>query len=176
MKKKMISSIIAMVTFMLIWVGASLAESPSKSFSLEYYPKELNLTEKQKNALRKNELIYYKELVRHDADLEILMVDLSELESADNPNAEEIKALNDKSGKIMAAMAHARLNAVLQLRSIVTDEQWKKVRFLIDDFIGEPEDDYEMGGLDDFEDDDHDSRRFSWSFSPDDEYDDFNEN
>ncbi len=77
--------------------------------------------------------------------------------------------LIDKINKTYASITHTQKNTVYQLKSILTDKQWKKTRRNIDNFIGTPNGEHEMSEFDEFDGDDPDSRYFSQSYLPDDE-------
>lgn len=88
---------------------------------------DLNLTAEQIELLKKNKIEKRKAMVKLQSDLRLLRIDLAEAASKDRPDMRKIEAMSGKVGDIHGQMTAERTKSIVYLRSILTDEQRKKM-------------------------------------------------
>src|SRR3989339_267364 len=87
---------------------------------------ELNLTDEQKDALRGIMTTTRKAIIKLTADLEVGRIELNELMRNKSTAQSTILGKQKDVLSLENSIAETRLNARLQVRDVMTDEQWEK--------------------------------------------------
>lgn len=87
----------------------------------------LDLTDNQIDLLKNDRIKRHKKMIKLHSDLETVRVDLAEAVSAKVPNMKEVDRLSTRMGVIRGQITAERTKGVVYLRSILTDEQKKKL-------------------------------------------------
>jgi len=91
---------------------------------------EINLTEQQREELTKLRLENQKEMIKLRADLKVLQLDLKTLLDAKEPDKAKVYAQVDKINNLRNEMTKKRIDFSLKTRTILTPEQWEKMKHL----------------------------------------------
>ena len=106
----------------------------------------LGLTDEQVSRLHRIAVDSEKASIQTRADLELRHLELRELMRAENPDQAAIMQKLDEVNALRGKMAKARVKTMLDARSVLTPEQIKKVRALMESRAGErrPEREHRM--------------------------------
>jgi Spy/CpxP family protein refolding chaperone len=134
MKTKILT--IAVLTFMVLGLKAQPAINrgirPANPVQvrrgMEAAKKALNLTDEQKEALKKIRLCMWKELQPLRNAVVESAAHLKTLTSVDKPDMTAINQALDKIGAQKIEIAKTRVKYLLQMRSVLTDEQRMKMQ------------------------------------------------
>ena len=88
---------------------------------------DLDLTDNQIDLLKNDRVKRHKRMIKLRSDLELVRVDLREAASADAPSMRQIDLLSNRIGEIRGQMTAERTKGIVYLRSILTDEQKRKM-------------------------------------------------
>lgn len=86
---------------------------------------ELNLTEAQEDQMQDLRFAHEKVMIDLRADMKKAQLDLRQLKMADEPSKKKIYAQIDKVGEARIAMEKAKADHQLEVRKVLTDEQYK---------------------------------------------------
>ena len=92
---------------------------------------ELMLTDEQKEAFHGLRLDYDKMVIKKTADVRMAEVDLATLLGKDEPDRQAIKAQVETIGEIKEDLMMARIDSLLKLRGVLTEEQYGKFREML---------------------------------------------
>ena len=92
--------------------------------------KALDLTDAQKTKLADIRDRQMRKGIQASADLKIAGLDLRKLITADKPDQRAIDAQVDRISTMRASLQKSRIAAMLEMRSVLTDEQRKKLKEL----------------------------------------------
>jgi len=92
--------------------------------------KELNLTEEQVEALHRNRTENLKKQIKIKSEIQLAIVDLQEELRKKKLDRKKIDKIVDKIGTLNKEVFANRVNSVIGLREILTDEQLEKARAL----------------------------------------------
>lgn len=87
----------------------------------------LDLTDNQIELLKNDKIKRHKRMISLRSDLETVRVDLAEAASAKVPNMKEIDRLSNRIGDIRGQMTAERTKGIVYMRSLLTDEQKRKM-------------------------------------------------
>lgn len=87
----------------------------------------LDLTDNQIELLKNDKIKRHKRMISLRSDLETVRVDLAEAASAKVPNMREIDRLSNRIGDIRGQMTAERTKGIVYMRSLLTDEQKRKM-------------------------------------------------
>ena len=93
--------------------------------------RELDLTEEQGQKLKDIGLDAAKTAIRQRADIKIQRLELAQLMGAENPDRAAIVNKLEQIGQIETALKRSMVNAFLDGRSVLTEEQRAKVKELM---------------------------------------------
>jgi Spy/CpxP family protein refolding chaperone len=93
--------------------------------------KELMLSDEQKEAFHRLRLDYDKMVVNKTADVRMAEVDLATLLGKDELDREAIEAQVKTIGAIKEEMMMARIDSLLELKGVLTEEQYTKFREIL---------------------------------------------
>lgn len=91
---------------------------------------ELGLSAEQVKTIKDLERNMKKEVLRTDADMEIIALDIEEQLSADVPEAEAIKAAVEKKFDLNKKKAQSLIDSYIALKGVFTKEQKEKLKEL----------------------------------------------
>jgi len=91
---------------------------------------EIGLTDTQVDKLKTIKLDFKKSLVRLEADIEVLGLDVKKGLYENPIDVAAVNALIDQKYAIKKAKAKASVQALADVKSVVTDEQWTKLKEL----------------------------------------------
>jgi len=94
------------------------------------HDEEIGLTGEQKTKVESLKMEVEKNLIRKDAEIEILGLDIKSALKADDANLEAINALVDQKYELKKQKTKDLVAAYLQLKSLLTDEQKEKKKAL----------------------------------------------
>ena len=97
---------------------------------------ELDLTEEQGQKLKDIGLDAAKTAIRQRADIKIQRLELAQLMGAENPDRAAIENKLGQIGQIETALKRSMVNAFLDGRSVLTEEQRTKVKELMEKRAG----------------------------------------
>ncbi len=86
---------------------------------------KLQLTDEQEDQMESLRYDHEKILIELKADLKTAQLDLKKLKRADEPNKKKIHAQIEKVGKHRIAIDKARANHHLEVRKVLTEDQFK---------------------------------------------------
>ncbi len=89
---------------------------------------ELNLTQEQETQMKELRYSHEKNMIDLEAKLKRVQLDLKKLERADEPNKKKIHAQIEKVGSARVAVQKARADQQLEIRKVLTEEQYKIFR------------------------------------------------
>lgn len=92
---------------------------------------ELMLTDEQKESFHRLRLDYDKMVVKKTADVRTAEVDLATLLGKDEPDRQAIKEQVKTIGAIKEDMMMARIDSLLKLRGVLTEDQYGKFREIL---------------------------------------------
>ena len=92
--------------------------------------KQLKLTDKQKNELKKIRLSVEKERIGQQAEMRVKRLELEALMEEEKPNLEEIYQKVEEIGKIQTEILKDKIESILKIKSILTKEQQEKIKKL----------------------------------------------
>ena len=92
--------------------------------------KELDLTDAQKTKIADIRDRQMRKGIQQQADLRIASLDLGKLMRADKPDQRAIDSQIDKMATMRASLQKARIGAMLEMRSVLTDDQRQKLKDL----------------------------------------------
>ena len=90
--------------------------------------RDLDLTKEQRDKIADLHQKQARASIRMRADLQTAHLDLGELMRSERPDRPAIAKQIDKIGQLRAEMQKARVNTMLDVRSVLTPEQQQKVR------------------------------------------------
>ena len=91
---------------------------------------EIGLTDAQVDQIKVIKLDFKKTLVRLEADIEVLGLDVKKGLYENPVDVDAVNALIDQKYAIKIAKAKASVQALADVKSVVTDEQWTKLKEL----------------------------------------------
>ena len=92
--------------------------------------KEVGLTEEQKNRLQEIRLNSAKALIEQHAALQVQRLELDHLMRAKNPDRAAVNQKMQEIGRIRMQLSQSAMNAMLDARSVLSDEQRTQLREL----------------------------------------------
>ena len=101
--------------------GPEMNEAPPHVLS------ELNLSETQLETMKKNKIAKQREMIKIRAAMEEAELDLAEELSATKPSKSKVAKTASKIGKLHEQKIMHRAESLIELKSILTDEQLKKL-------------------------------------------------
>ena len=122
--------LIGTLSLAYIWAQEE-AEKPIKRIRekrIEIVREEINLTDQQREEMRKLRAEYQKEMIKLNAELKILRLELQELLEPKEPDKDKIYAHIDKMNNLRTEMSKKRVDFLLKMRTIFTPEQWEKMK------------------------------------------------
>ena len=93
---------------------------------------DLGISDEQLQKIRALKMDVKKTLIKNGADLELLVLDIEAELIKDEINVESISALIDKKYGIKSQEAKSLVSAYAELKKIITKDQMKKLRELLD--------------------------------------------
>lgn len=97
-----------------------------KPFGAKFEQMKLNLTEAQKEQIHTIVIQTKKEMLRKMADIRVAGIELREMIADKKVSDEAIKEKQAQIQKLRQEAGQIRMNTLLQVRQILTDEQWTK--------------------------------------------------
>ena len=92
---------------------------------------EIGITQTQIDKLRSLKMEATKSQIRNSAEVKILKLDFEDLLNQDNPDVKKIDAKIDEMGKLEIEMKKSMVHSIIEMKSILTDEQLEKLQELI---------------------------------------------
>lgn len=108
---------------------------------------ELMLTHEQKEAFNRLRLDYDKMVIKKTADVRMAEVDLATLLGKDKPDRQAIVEQVKTIGAIKEDMMMARIDSLLKLRGVLTEDQYGKFRELLHQRMNQVEGHSPHGGM-----------------------------
>ncbi|WNM58344.1 Spy/CpxP family protein refolding chaperone [Candidatus Nitrospira allomarina] len=108
---------------------------------------ELKLSDEQKEAFNRLRLDYDKMVVKKTADVRTAEVDLATLLGKDEPDRQAIEEQVKTIGTIKEDMMMARIDSLLELRGVLTKDQYGKFREILHQRMGQIEGHSPHGGM-----------------------------
>lgn len=108
---------------------------------------ELMLTDEQKEAFHRLRLDYDKMVIKKTADVRIAEVDLATLLGKDEPDRQAIVEQVKTIGAIKEDMMMARIDSLLKLRGVLTEDQYGKFREILHQRMKQVEGHSPHGGM-----------------------------
>jgi len=131
MKRALSISILSLFligTFFLAYAMAQ--EPPERPLRIKGMFEEIKLTEQQREELAKLRLDNQKEMIKLRADLRVLHLDLEALLDAKELDKAKVYAQIDQINNLRNEMTKKRIDFSLKTRTILTPEQWEKIKHL----------------------------------------------
>jgi len=108
-------------------VGGECA--PGSGYGFKRWSKEdLNLSKEQEKKLQSLELNFEKEITKLSSEIRIKQLELRELWSADTPDESKINTKIEEIGKLQTEIEKKRTSHLLEVKKVLTEEQWLKLR------------------------------------------------
>jgi Spy/CpxP family protein refolding chaperone len=111
-----------------IVLAAGLSTLAANPFHNPKVAKELNLTPEQQQKLDDLRYQHRKDAVTLKRDMELKRLDLEREMEKDNPDPQVIDRLMDEQGALRTRMGKAKFHNLMDMKKILTPEQWSKVR------------------------------------------------
>jgi periplasmic protein CpxP/Spy len=136
MKNRIMRIFLGSVMGVVFLVGSTLAMPPGEGPGRPGGPRggddtrlieSLDLTSEQIVLLKKDKIVKRKKSIKLRAELETLQIDMAEVSMANNPDLQKVDKIANAMGNIRGQMIALRVRSVIYLRSILTDEQKKKM-------------------------------------------------
>ena len=108
--------------------GQLPAEQLLRLLELPAIQKALVLTDEQIKKIEDISLIVRIDVIRQQAELRVQRLELERMMQADAPDRAAIDNKVQEAAQAQAALMHARVNALLNLRAVLTKEQRDKIR------------------------------------------------
>jgi len=112
--------------------GGNPVEGESKpgfGYGAKCWSKEdLKLSPEQIKKMQSLELNFEKETAKLFSDLRVKQLELRELWTADTPDETKINAKIDEIGKLRTDLEKKRTSHLLEVKKVLTEEQWLKLR------------------------------------------------
>lgn len=102
--------------------------------------KELGLTPDQAQKIESLKVEHQKEMITLKSQMRLKRLDLRQEMEKDSPNPASLDKMVDESAAMRATMEKARLHHLLDVKKILTPEQWQKAKAHFAERIGD------MGG------------------------------
>jgi Spy/CpxP family protein refolding chaperone len=118
------------------FLGAGIVVLAAGPFDNPKVVKEIGLTPQQVQKLDDLQYAHQKEMIDLRRDVQIKMLDLRQEMQKDDPNPKVIDRLIDEGGQLRAKVQKARLHHILDVKAILTPEQWQKARTMLCDRLG----------------------------------------
>ena len=148
--------IVALIMFLGVGLSAAFADTHGESMKKEYQHKEykpqdleakffhkahklfknkdeLGLTEKQVDKLKDLKVRTKKDLIRKNADIEIIALDIKSQLYGEKVNVKVVNDLIDKKYEIKKAKAKALVAAYAELKDVLTKAQKEKLKELYEE-------------------------------------------
>ncbi len=122
MKTRTIYVVFAAIMMVALGVGAAFAERPC--FSVLENLSGLNLTTDQKTKLEEKQMPHCKKMIRLRVDLFIEKLEKNKMVRDRNFNREAVQKQIEKIMDMTRNMQMAKLDALADVRDVLTDEQW----------------------------------------------------
>lgn len=84
---------------------------------------KLGLSEEQQNKIKDILTPYKKDMIRKNADLEIMELNLSEILQLEQPNLDNIKKQIQEISVLVADMRYSRIKSDIEVKSVLTEAQ-----------------------------------------------------
>ncbi len=117
-------SFIVVSVFMMVALGAGIALAKRSCFSVIANLPDLELKNDQKARLEKKETEHCKKMIRLRADLSIAKLEKKKLITDKNFKASAVRKQIEKIMSVKRDIQMARLDALTEIRDVLTDEQW----------------------------------------------------
>ena len=133
MKRALLIPILSLFLIGTFFLATAWAQEPPERplrMMLQGRFQEISLTDQQREELDKLRLEHQKEMVKLRADLQVLQLDLETLLDAKEPDKTKVYALIDKINNLRNEMTKKRIDFSLKRRTILTPEQWEKLKHL----------------------------------------------
>lgn len=137
--RKCWSFLLAFLLLSGIWTQMAQAETGRHSGGKPYEPgfgrglgrlarKDLNLSKDQSKKFNSLELDFEKGMVDLSSGIRTKQLELRELWAADSPDADKINSKIEEIGKLRTEIEKKKTNHLLEVKKILTEEQWEKLR------------------------------------------------
>lgn len=107
---------------------------------------ELGLDDQQKETLHQMETDYRKMVISHNADVRALEVDLARILENEDPDRSALEEKSQAIGEIKSDLTMARIDSLLQLKEVLTKDQYEQFRSILRERMGDMEGSSHMGG------------------------------
>jgi Spy/CpxP family protein refolding chaperone len=107
---------------------AALAAGPFMSPKVS---QALNLTPEQQQKMEDLRYVHQKDMIKFREELSLKRLDLQREMQKDSPDRATVDRLADDLGALRTRMGRARVDHLLDVRKILTPEQWSKARELM---------------------------------------------
>jgi len=91
----------------------------------------LNLTPEQQQKMEDLQYIHQKDMIKFREEVSLKRLDLQREMQKDSPDRATVDRLADDMGALRTRMGRARVDHLLDVRKILTPEQWSKARELM---------------------------------------------
>jgi Spy/CpxP family protein refolding chaperone len=118
------------------FLGAGLAVLAAGPFDNPKVVQELGLNPQQVKKLEDLQYAQQKEMIDLRRDMQLKMLDLRKEMQKDDPNPQVLDRLIDESGQLRTKIQKARLHHLLDVKKVLTPEQWQKARTMLREPLG----------------------------------------
>ena len=101
---------------------------------------ELGLDDQQKDTLHQMETDYRKMVISHNAEIRALEVDLAHILDNEDPDRSALEETSQAIGQIKSDLSMARIDSLLQLKDVLTKDQYQQFRSILRERMGDMED------------------------------------
>jgi len=102
---------------------------PGFGYGFKHWSKEdLNLSKEQEKKLQSLELNFEKEITKLSSEIRTKQLELRELWISDTPDESKINAKIEEIGKLRTEIDKKRTGHLLEVKKVLTEEQWLKLR------------------------------------------------
>ncbi len=91
---------------------------------------KLDLSEEQRDEIKDTLTAHQKDMIQRKADRELAEVELRELTMEDDPDLDAIEEQIKEIANLEAGMRYSRIKAMVDAKSVLTDEQKEKLKEL----------------------------------------------
>ncbi len=132
------NSYIVIAVFMMVVLGAGIVFAKGSCLCAVTNLPGLELKSDQKAKLEKQQTEHCKKMIRLRADLSIAKLEKQKIIADRNFNEDAVRKQIEKIIAVKRDMQMARLNALTEIRDVLTDEQWLEFSSNITSKCGRP--------------------------------------
>jgi len=121
---------ISLIGLLGIFLAVALQVSAGDPLQNPKVVKDLGLTQEQTAKLEQLRYDFQASSIKLREEMQLVKLDLKREMAAENPDKTKINKLVDHLSQVRARMAKARVNHLLDVRSILTTEQWNRLKEL----------------------------------------------